>query len=227
MPYPIATLPYPFRRRLRQLLSPAELYQLQIATGSLDDNKDLLPLQTCNFIENLVFEKDDTKIALIWAKSFAEKIKLSGNNLYNVKNVHLGNLNESTLSDLEFHNVVTTNIANLHIVGCEVTIHFLASLSRRKVKPTFLKIHSWSSLCTGTAKFSQLFEVFPTLEECSFKNFLMSGWVESMVDYGRTNLEVMSIWNSNFRIMVDFKPVKLYQFVKCQDKASSHYFTPR
>uniref|UniRef100_A0A7E4ZXN3 Cytotoxic translational repressor of toxin-antitoxin stability system n=1 Tax=Panagrellus redivivus TaxID=6233 RepID=A0A7E4ZXN3_PANRE len=44
MSYPINTLPYPFKKRLRQLLTPVELYQLQKATGRLDKNHHLLPI---------------------------------------------------------------------------------------------------------------------------------------------------------------------------------------
>uniref|UniRef100_A0A7E4W4R7 Uncharacterized protein n=1 Tax=Panagrellus redivivus TaxID=6233 RepID=A0A7E4W4R7_PANRE len=43
MPYPILTLPYPFAKRLRQLLTPLELQQLQIAAGnSIDSLKPVI-----------------------------------------------------------------------------------------------------------------------------------------------------------------------------------------
>uniref|UniRef100_A0A7E4UPS8 BPI2 domain-containing protein n=1 Tax=Panagrellus redivivus TaxID=6233 RepID=A0A7E4UPS8_PANRE len=45
MPYPILTLPYPFAKRLRQLLNPFELEQLQIAAGHTVTNP-LKPIVT-------------------------------------------------------------------------------------------------------------------------------------------------------------------------------------
>uniref|UniRef100_A0A7E4VPI8 F-box domain-containing protein n=1 Tax=Panagrellus redivivus TaxID=6233 RepID=A0A7E4VPI8_PANRE len=219
MPYPIASLPYPFRRRLRQLLSSTELLSLQIASGNLENSKHLLPVQTYRSVPQLcIGNLDDDTVELKWFQN-DQFYDHNGSNLLNSPALFLDSLNESNMSDWVFHYVWLANISSLEVANCTITEQFLTKLSCKQLKPTTFSIQSWSEkqfLDDGT-KFSYIFTTFPLLETCYFQYSLVPGWVKHMVEYGKTNLKRVYITENDFHKLFSFKAVELYQFVKAQN----------
>uniref|UniRef100_A0A7E4ZXQ2 F-box domain-containing protein n=1 Tax=Panagrellus redivivus TaxID=6233 RepID=A0A7E4ZXQ2_PANRE len=218
MPYPICTLPYPFRRRLRQLLSPTELLSLQIATGTLKDNKHLLPIQTYHSVSELLIEKqNDDTVGLKWVKN--EQIyEHNGSNLFTAIYLCLDNLNELDLSDPVFDYVWLGNIPKLVVLGCTITKHFLTKLSHKLVKVSDLSVYSCSDgqFFKDGEMFSLIFETFPLIEGCDFKYSLVPGWVQHMVEYGKTNLKELCIIDNKPWNLFSFTAAEMHQFVKAQ-----------
>uniref|UniRef100_A0A7E4ZXH4 F-box domain-containing protein n=1 Tax=Panagrellus redivivus TaxID=6233 RepID=A0A7E4ZXH4_PANRE len=216
MPYPIASLPYPFGRRLRQLLSPTELLSLQIASGSLENNEHLLPIQTYQSVPQLGIRKlDDDTVELKWFQD-NKGYERNGSNVYNGKYLLLESLDESNLSDPIFDYVWLENIPTLALDDCTITESFLTKLSHKLVKVSDLSVYSWSDgqFFNDGEKFSLIFETFPLIEGCDFKYSLVKGWVKHMIDYGKTNLKELCIIDNNPWNLFCFTAAEMHQFVK-------------
>uniref|UniRef100_A0A7E4V3E6 F-box domain-containing protein n=1 Tax=Panagrellus redivivus TaxID=6233 RepID=A0A7E4V3E6_PANRE len=217
MPYPIATLPYPFRRRLRQLLSPNELVQLQIATGSMEDNKDLLPLKTYYSISSVRMQRvSDSYFRFRWSTS--NQVIKDGLHLLSPKYLYLDNFTESDTSSRFFHHLWPSNVIELIINGSTITKDFLTKLSQKQLNPKILNINTCSDLLftANDTKFSHFFKTFPLLETAVFQYFLTSGWVRHMLGYGKTHLKDLYIADKNFDRLFSFKSAELDEFVKAQ-----------
>uniref|UniRef100_A0A7E4VKD7 F-box domain-containing protein n=1 Tax=Panagrellus redivivus TaxID=6233 RepID=A0A7E4VKD7_PANRE len=175
MPYPILTLPYPFAKRLPQLLSPLELQNLQIAAGRFDGQlkPDVL---ACNF-DCAIFNGDTSDIITI---PMRKVVKLHNNKIIcNCEYVFFESLSNAVFENDHFNNThYAASIVTME--RCKVSTKFLENMAKKLTELTELHIEDESEV-DKSIKFPTIFNLFPF---CKFLAITTAynGWVRDLVD---------------------------------------------
>uniref|UniRef100_A0A7E4V061 F-box/FBD/LRR-repeat protein n=1 Tax=Panagrellus redivivus TaxID=6233 RepID=A0A7E4V061_PANRE len=214
MPYPIHTLPYPFKKRLRQLLTPVELHELQKATGPLETNHFLMPIQKNRKCECLIFRKMvDNKILLDTIPTF-EKRNFS--DVVEAPYLSLKNFDEKAIS-IHFFNFVQfqkVRILELHLDI--TTVPFVIAMAQKRMQLTHLNIYFATEASESQLRLPVFFKAFPAVLHFSFMLYAYKGWVKDILDCKMFGLEQLTIMSTNFDKLFSFCPEEVYQLVKSQ-----------
>uniref|UniRef100_A0A7E4VXT2 F-box domain-containing protein n=1 Tax=Panagrellus redivivus TaxID=6233 RepID=A0A7E4VXT2_PANRE len=205
MSYPILTLPYPFAKRLRQLLDPFELEELQKAAGPYVRN-ELKPI-----VES---RKMDVVFMSAYVLSYMVKhMNAPHANLINC----LESLNLLHLTSSDFENATTTQLLirtkRIGFFECHVSNALLNKLSKIVVRPFILEFR-YSHRFDEDVKFSTIIKIFPSVCWIGLGK-AYSGWLDDLIST-RTLFKAIEIFHDNFDELFSFKPAELYDYVKTQ-----------
>uniref|UniRef100_A0A7E4ZQA7 F-box domain-containing protein n=1 Tax=Panagrellus redivivus TaxID=6233 RepID=A0A7E4ZQA7_PANRE len=118
MPYPILTLPYPFAKRLRQLLSPFELQDLQIAAGHTVINP-LKPIVTSYKDYGVLFQGNPTAITT------GQLYRISMNNVMPFISYYLINNYLYCVDKLELRDMTTIVWENMNLNSLLIKVPYI------------------------------------------------------------------------------------------------------
>uniref|UniRef100_A0A7E5A1X7 DUF3822 family protein n=1 Tax=Panagrellus redivivus TaxID=6233 RepID=A0A7E5A1X7_PANRE len=209
MPYPILTLPYPFSKRLYQLLSPLELQRLQTAAGY--DIHDLQPLVTTHTV--------DSFYAYSWkhvpAPPFTIVIKVPGKEQIALPNVdHVVNCRYETnlwyMSSSTFKNLKTRMVGTpqANFIYCDITNDFLQQAS--KVVETSV-VNIILSKVKEDVNFLSVTQMFPKVKSILFNYYAdPEKRIENNYLFGRDYLYFAFC---RFEEFYCFKPEELFDFI--------------
>uniref|UniRef100_A0A7E4WBX6 F-box domain-containing protein n=1 Tax=Panagrellus redivivus TaxID=6233 RepID=A0A7E4WBX6_PANRE len=221
MPYPILTLPYPFAQRLRQLLNPFELKQLQLAAGHnvINPLKPIVPSskeRELYFIKNFNTDPDAIPTYDLYLGSHPTglsqpMISIPKNDKYLIKclilrfydmsHLALTSLNTDTLSIKPFR---------IDLDRCQIRQAFLKTLSKLVIKPSQLCMWSSPDVDEGTT-FSTILNIFPSVNSIAFAKSYF-GWLSDLASTRRRFLAV-DILHHDVEKIFSFRPEELYSFV--------------
>uniref|UniRef100_A0A7E4ZSZ5 F-box domain-containing protein n=1 Tax=Panagrellus redivivus TaxID=6233 RepID=A0A7E4ZSZ5_PANRE len=219
MPYPILTLPYPFARRLRQLLDPFELELLQHAAGNAVTS-ELKPIVVSHKGDRAVFEQVfehfPNPIPVYKLKLHCDQITLNiskkDQKLIKCEIVEFSELSNSTLENFNLDQLMV-NVVRITFRKCHISNAFLEKVSKIVLHPRGLDM----GYCTNIdedVKFSTILKIFPYVN-CVAIGTSYFGWLDDLVSTGR-QLDIVEVLHNNFEEMFSFRPDELYEFVTKQ-----------
>uniref|UniRef100_A0A7E4W812 F-box domain-containing protein n=1 Tax=Panagrellus redivivus TaxID=6233 RepID=A0A7E4W812_PANRE len=208
MPYPILTLPYPFAKRLRQLLNPFELKELQRAAGSCVRNELKPIVKSCNMTAVRIIPKgkNDCILKCVDNDMTISKVnQLLVNSLLGLWCVFLNNSN--------FENATTTQLSiravTIAFYSCHITKTVLRNVSKIAIGARRLDFRS--SFIDKDVTFATIIAAFPTVN-CMTIEKAYSGWLHDLKDAKKDFREV-DITHDNFDELFSFKPADLYDYI--------------
>uniref|UniRef100_A0A7E4V8K8 Uncharacterized protein n=1 Tax=Panagrellus redivivus TaxID=6233 RepID=A0A7E4V8K8_PANRE len=208
MPYPINTLPYPFKKRLRQLLTPAETLQFQKATGHLENKHYLLPIQKYQQCWRVAITTDK-KLTSSWCLDDSDSVGLSmelGPCMYRPKHIHLHNVLETHLSCPIFDYVLFDSADTLTLSDIVITESLLLALAAKKLKlTTFANAVPFPEVFDVDApRLHAYFDAFPTMTGCFRPCPAYEGWLQDLIEINKPNLKYINIASDDIEKLFSF-----------------------
>uniref|UniRef100_A0A7E4WDF6 F-box domain-containing protein n=1 Tax=Panagrellus redivivus TaxID=6233 RepID=A0A7E4WDF6_PANRE len=218
MPYPILSLPYPFAKRLRQLLNPFELQCLQAAAG-YNVNTGLKPLVVSHLIKSLDFKSVVTNAPnanpayVLYNNQNSLTIPKKGQLIISSSMLSFFYMSNDALKTLNTDNLIigTSLIVLQH---CHISNDFLKNVSKMAIiQPSQLDMRN-SVNVDEDVKFSTILDIFPRITYVALRKSY-SGWLRDLSNTGK-KFHVVELFHNNFEEMFNFCPEELYTFTTKQ-----------
>uniref|UniRef100_A0A7E4UQX5 F-box domain-containing protein n=1 Tax=Panagrellus redivivus TaxID=6233 RepID=A0A7E4UQX5_PANRE len=222
MPYPILTLPYPFAKRLCQLLSPSEVQELQIAAGHnvIDPLKPFVSsIQNYGLSLYGIATTDPHAINTCQAYLSSPGNVFSSTNLtnirrdsvrYSVEVLLLLNMSNTALKNLNLRSQqIKTYLIDIN--SSHVTNDLLKNVARTTVGCEYLTVYD--NRFDENVTFDTIVDNFPRLNTLIL-NYAYCGWLSDLTN-ARKNLNLILRFDS-FETVFSFRPEELYDFIAKQ-----------
>uniref|UniRef100_A0A7E4URE3 F-box domain-containing protein n=1 Tax=Panagrellus redivivus TaxID=6233 RepID=A0A7E4URE3_PANRE len=219
MPYPILTLPYPFAKRLRQLLNPLELSELQKAAGH-DVINTLKPILKTLNVYTVFFGphfNNDHKVNFTDGLYYGTTlISFSKNDHYFIKCDHavFYDISDTALENFNINQKILMDAIRVEFRDCHVSIDFLTILSKIFVEPLLQFDARRCHQVDEDINFSTILNIFPHITYIALQK-AYSGWFYDLVSTGK-KFHVVEVFNFDFKNLFSFEPEQLYDFVTKQ-----------
>uniref|UniRef100_A0A7E4URL5 F-box domain-containing protein n=1 Tax=Panagrellus redivivus TaxID=6233 RepID=A0A7E4URL5_PANRE len=211
MPYPILTLPYPFARRLHQLLSPDELENLQTAAGP--DISQLKPIAQSLKMDYASFTLSDFNVVTLTISNYNDVVTMASCNplIVKCKHLYVQCLNADIFKKCNFMTKLYLTAEQLHIDRCTVDMKLLTAIASivNGVK-RFETVN-----VENDVKLAGIFELFPRITNI-FMPHAYKGWLGDLLRQNVTGLMELSVKHTDFDELFSFRSEELYQFVQNQ-----------
>uniref|UniRef100_A0A7E4ZWC7 F-box domain-containing protein n=1 Tax=Panagrellus redivivus TaxID=6233 RepID=A0A7E4ZWC7_PANRE len=214
MPYPILTLPYPFAKRLRQLLNPFEIEELQKAAGKTVISP-LKPIVTSCKVDTIEFKQNPMNDHAYGLYHRKNHISLPEKDQYFIKCVvaRFSDMSEGALNTLKTDQLLI-KLKRINLEGCHISHAFLRNVSKMMVvQPTQLDMR-FSPAVDEDVKFSTILDIFSCLTHIALKTSYF-GWLDDLASTGK-KFHIAEVFDDNFEKMFSFCPKALYNFVNKQ-----------
>uniref|UniRef100_A0A7E4ZYJ5 F-box domain-containing protein n=1 Tax=Panagrellus redivivus TaxID=6233 RepID=A0A7E4ZYJ5_PANRE len=213
MPYPILTLPYPFVKRLRQLLDPFELKELQRAAGPYVRNELKPIVKSCkkDFIN--ICSKDKNDYDVDWLHM---KIKIPEVNQFLI----------DCTTELKFYHMTNSNFEKptitqvfikadiIRFLSCRISNAMLRNVLKIAIRPWYLDFRYSNTGIDEDVTFSTIVDIFPSVK-CITMGKAYFGWLDDLINT-RKRLDAVEIFHDNFDELFSFKPADLYDYFRAQ-----------
>uniref|UniRef100_A0A7E4UV52 F-box domain-containing protein n=1 Tax=Panagrellus redivivus TaxID=6233 RepID=A0A7E4UV52_PANRE len=218
MPYPILTLPYPFAKRLQQLLSPFELQNLQIAAAHFKG--PLEPVVMTSKVYRITFEGDTSDVINLTVACNSLDMKTKTVNIGNEKVVYqCPHASFNSLSNAVFDNICFNNLYYaakiVCIKYCKVSLKFLENIAAR-FKITNLRdlyIREGNEI-DNDVKISTVYKMFPFLKTLSIAT-AYNGWIRELLDPDfTTEIEYLLLRHDSLDELLSFNTVDFHRLVE-------------
>uniref|UniRef100_A0A7E4WDR6 F-box domain-containing protein n=1 Tax=Panagrellus redivivus TaxID=6233 RepID=A0A7E4WDR6_PANRE len=218
MPYPILTLPYPFARRLCQLLNPEELENLQIAAGY--NTRHLKPIIQLIKTQTAGINNENSNVTLYFTETRNNhkltRSKTDEAPFLKVESLFLFKLTKSLFEKSCFtHLFIITE--QLNFCGCEITVDFLKMIALRI--PQIYDVTWLKFVCRcqidKDVKLPFIFNTFPNVKVFEI-NYAYNGWLTDLLDLNVVNQRGFSLLHKNFDELFSFNADELYYFIQKQ-----------
>uniref|UniRef100_A0A7E4ZS96 Thioredoxin-like_fold domain-containing protein n=1 Tax=Panagrellus redivivus TaxID=6233 RepID=A0A7E4ZS96_PANRE len=173
MVYPITCLPYGLRRRMSELATPIERYDLQVAAGQMN----ICPprLQTIRTMDTAIqfkMENSILTVSEIMNDYQAKPFPVNEDDLiFCKKSVGFVNMRSEDLENPIFNNF-KFDITVISFSDCDASANFYREVAAfTKTKPVHLCIFT-----NSTISFKDVFDAFPGTTKLSLKATLPNGW---------------------------------------------------
>uniref|UniRef100_A0A7E4ZSU5 FTH domain-containing protein n=1 Tax=Panagrellus redivivus TaxID=6233 RepID=A0A7E4ZSU5_PANRE len=214
MPFPLRTLVPDLHLRLRDLSSPTEAYQLQIAAGNVPlalgktqmcEQYDKLRLKRSINVDDLRVFKHDGEL---------KQIEVSKNHVYEVTNtLWLDSFHDGDENDWFFDHLVI-NADDLRIVQSQVSGDFLKNIVSRFTKPIKWFSQSMTPV-QQSLSYGAIFRALPDAEVVSC-DFVYPGWLQDITSTNKTGLKFLRV-EGLIRDFLTFTVEELTDFFIKQD----------
>uniref|UniRef100_A0A7E4VF52 FTH domain-containing protein n=1 Tax=Panagrellus redivivus TaxID=6233 RepID=A0A7E4VF52_PANRE len=212
MPFPLYALDYGSRCRLRELVTPREAYDLQLAAPHLDGLK---PIQKITSIDRLVLSLNDKKELDAYMLPFGQyHYDLSGNSFIEVR-CYL-EIQRFTLDEFQQIFGRFKLIGNVYFQHCKISsavIHSISVNAGSNVKTAFFTSCEFDSsvspecICKSLKNCESLYFQYAALFKCN--------WIDAFVDADITDMSRLNLMSVSAKVL-DIKPEKLFAFIKKQ-----------
>uniref|UniRef100_A0A7E4W134 FTH domain-containing protein n=1 Tax=Panagrellus redivivus TaxID=6233 RepID=A0A7E4W134_PANRE len=204
MPFPYTNLFYDQLRRLRELSTPVEVYDLQLAVGNTLDG--LLPFQSTKNVDYVIFYKDNTIPVEVYTHIVDElPTVITTDVVFIIRKVLIRDLSKlmtNRVSDILYFKKVD----KLSTVTDGLTVDILPLFGRHL---TDLSING----PLLDVKLSDIFAVFTKLRFLSVKN-LNPGWIHELLDADACDIQITVYGEDNsFEDVFSFNPADLLQLL--------------
>uniref|UniRef100_A0A7E4UQ51 FTH domain-containing protein n=1 Tax=Panagrellus redivivus TaxID=6233 RepID=A0A7E4UQ51_PANRE len=197
MPFPLSSLPYGFRQRLRELATPVEAYQLQTAAPNFSGFQPLVMLNRSDYNNVYIVDGAVSDSHLICGLKYSEKrlIPLSGDELHIRQKLCLENLKsiDKVLNHYFLSECVRIHFNNVHINSTffkKLYSNLMINCNPDTRRPSFFVIYH----CTFDPE--GLTAVYRTLLKYSQKILwypLPVDWLHNMMNENVSGLEHLSV----------------------------------
>uniref|UniRef100_A0A7E5A1B6 FTH domain-containing protein n=1 Tax=Panagrellus redivivus TaxID=6233 RepID=A0A7E5A1B6_PANRE len=199
MPFPFHVLPYGLRQRIRELVTPPEAYDLQIAVGN--DTSGLQPVTILKTIQSVEICDDDAEDVIIGQGLFNFKdqtiSEIPQNTVFNATDyLKLKHTTENVLNNPVFHYLHLKNTEGL-IIHANMVTQELLQLLAQKVSPTTLELKFRET----EVLLPDIFSMFANIQSLAYSN-LYCGWARDLANAAKRN-----ICFSNYNVEARFEDV--------------------
>uniref|UniRef100_A0A7E5A282 FTH domain-containing protein n=1 Tax=Panagrellus redivivus TaxID=6233 RepID=A0A7E5A282_PANRE len=215
MPYPILTLPFPFARRLCQLLTPEELQNVQIAAGH--EIEKLKPIVKSIENKDTLFHFADSKIECVDFNEHSEVLSYltEDSTLVKCKTAMFQTLTGSTFKNIDLTKI-HLKTEELTFTMCNISIDILKSIaSRIPAKHEVREFLLFQTRTDENINFPLVFGLFPNLKKIRF-NQAYEGWLDDLSNINVVQLEYLCVQHTKLNELFHFKPEELLGFIKKQ-----------
>uniref|UniRef100_A0A7E4UYC4 F-box/LRR-repeat protein 4 n=1 Tax=Panagrellus redivivus TaxID=6233 RepID=A0A7E4UYC4_PANRE len=221
MPFPLQALDYGSRCRLRELVTPAEAYDFQLAAPHFDGLNPIQKVHDRLLVYTRVYLNDNVQLC---AKAFPAK-NLNTDELYIIKRELIIAKFAANHSAQLITDRFITSLECLTFRNCDLTAKFLQDLSiKTKNDVQRLTIQQCTLNDDVTLDFvCLLFKKLKSL--CVSDNyFLKRTWIDTFVLHQFTNMAMIKIDGASIDLL-KVEETQLINFMKAQSETFSIYIT--
>uniref|UniRef100_A0A7E4V1Q1 FTH domain-containing protein n=1 Tax=Panagrellus redivivus TaxID=6233 RepID=A0A7E4V1Q1_PANRE len=207
MPYPILKLSYGLRGRLRDLMTPIEAYDIQVAAGS--NSNDLQPLQETRNVCAVIIKDNTVALMFDSLREKPENIEEIEDNLLfcctGLFKVCDGT--DEVLDSPSMDRLCLTKTNKLVIESEAVTVNQLEKIARKTGD-----LLCFFELATGIVPFHHILSNFPNLAQLQC-NSLYKNWAADLLNVENTQLTYINILDCQYEDLISFKPEEMIQIL--------------
>uniref|UniRef100_A0A7E4ZS51 F-box domain-containing protein n=1 Tax=Panagrellus redivivus TaxID=6233 RepID=A0A7E4ZS51_PANRE len=211
MPFPLHALDYGSRCRLRELVTPREAYDLQIAAPHFDGLK---PIQTIlrrySGFTSVRINDDNEFYADFMTKD------MNNDKLYLVKNhLRIAHFTSNHSAQLITDRFVLAP-SQLMFIECDITAKFLQDLCS-KTTTNISKLDFMSGSFHDDVTLELVCTLFKELRDLNvFDNFFTRTWIDTFISHKFTNMTNISVYEASIDLL-KVEEKQLIEFMQAQD----------